>query len=381
MKIKIENIKIGTRYRKELGDIEVLAKSLDEIGLLHPIVIDAANYLVAGQRRLMAANRLGWTSIECHVVNIDAIVLGEFAENEIREGFRLSERVAISERIEAREKDLAKGRQREHGGTSPGIKKTLSKNFTKCLDDPNKRKAKSRTAKAVGVSAPTLDKAKAVVEAAQKEPEKYKHLVDKMDNTGKVSAPYRELKETQMKENVIEQSPPEGKYKTIVVDPPWPQQKILRDVRPNQDAFDYPTMTLDEIKALPVSEVAMDDCHLFLWTTEKQLPFAFDLIKQWGFRYIFTIVWHKSGGFQPVGLAQYNCEFVLYARIGSPKFIDTKNFFCCFDGERRGHSRKPIEFYNTIKRVTESPRLDYFSRELIDGFDQYGNETGKFQTG
>lgn len=173
---------------------------------------------------------------------------------------------------------------------------------------------------------------------------------------------------------------PERKYSTIVIDPPWPVEKILRDERPNQVEFDYPTMTIDEITAFKdkIDAIADEDCHLFMWTTEKYLPKSFDIIKAWGFRYILTMVWHKSGGFQPQNLPQYNCEFVIYARKGSPEFTTTKDFFCCFDGKRREHSRKPDEFYNIIQRVTPSPRIDIFSREKHDGFDQYGNETGKF---
>jgi len=115
-----------------------------------------------------------------------------------------------------------------------------------------------------------------------------------------------------------------------------------------------------------------------MWTTEKYLPQSFEILKVWGFRYIFTMVWHKNGGFQPVNLAQYNCEFALYARKGTPEFVDTKDFFCCFNGQRREHSRKPDEFYQTIARVTEEPRIDIFSRGAHGGFDQYGNEKDKF---
>lgn len=169
---------------------------------------------------------------------------------------------------------------------------------------------------------------------------------------------------------------PLGLYGTIVIDPPWPTQKIERDVRPNQAGFDYPTMSEDELSALALP--AADDCHLFQWTTQRFLPMALRLTEAWGFSYCLTMVWHKPGGFQPVGLPQYNCEFAVYARKGSPKFIETTAFNCCFEAPRREHSRKPDEFYNTVRRVTASPRIDGFSREKRDGFDQFGNEVGKF---
>jgi len=155
-------------------------------------------------------------------------------------------------------------------------------------------------------------------------------------------------------------------------------EKIEREVRPNQVGFEYPTMSEDELAAFPVPDVAADDCHLFCWTTHKFLFMAQRLIQHWGFRYVCAFVWHKPGGFQPIGLPQYNCEFALYARRGTPKFVDLKQFSCCFNAPRREHSRKPDEFYDIVRRVTAAPRIDVFSREAREGFAQYGNETEKF---
>lgn len=181
-----------------------------------------------------------------------------------------------------------------------------------------------------------------------------------------------------------EQILPRGKYRTIVVDSPWPMTKILRKVAPNQVGFDYKVQTLEEIEVGKfnidgeIPAMASDNCHLFFWTTQKFLPYSFKIIENYGFKYIFTMVWHKSGGFQPFDLPQYNCEFVLYGRKGSIKFIDLKNFFCCFNGQRREHSRKPDSFYDTISRVCEGPIADVFSRELRAGIDSFGDEKDKF---
>ncbi|MEE9510409.1 MAG: MT-A70 family methyltransferase [Candidatus Bathyarchaeia archaeon] len=169
-----------------------------------------------------------------------------------------------------------------------------------------------------------------------------------------------------------------GQYQTIIIDPPWPVEKIERYEAPHQEPnVDYKTMTIEAIKAIKLPTA--DDCHLFLWTTQKFLPTAFEVLKEWEFKYVLTMVWHKGGGFQPFNLPQYNCEFVLYGRKGSPTFTNTKDFFCCFVGKRREHSRKPIEFYNIIRRVTPEPRIDIFGREGIAGFEAWGDEIEKFQ--
>ncbi|NNA77010.1 ParB/RepB/Spo0J family partition protein [Pseudomonas lactis] len=107
-------IKVANRFRKDFGDIESLAASISEIGLLQPIGIDSGYRLVFGERRLRACLSLGWEKIPVRTVHLDSILQGELAENEFRKDFTPSERVAIGEAIE-----LELGER--HGGDRKGV--------------------------------------------------------------------------------------------------------------------------------------------------------------------------------------------------------------------------------------------------------------------
>ena len=184
----------------------------------------------------------------------------------------------------------------------------------------------------------------------------------------------RQVKRQDLLDNPV--TPPTGKYTAIVIDPPWPMEKIERDVRPNQAGFDYPPMTIAEIKSLPVPDLCTSDSWVFLWTTQKFLPDAFDILRAWDLHYRYTMVWHKPGGMQVYNYPQFNAEFILCGTTGNPILADQKAFSVAFNAPRGQHSEKPQEFYDTIARVTgNGPRLDMFSRRTIPGFTSWGNES------
>jgi N6-adenosine-specific RNA methylase IME4 len=170
--------------------------------------------------------------------------------------------------------------------------------------------------------------------------------------------------------------PPVGTYRTIVIDPPWPMQKIERDVRLNQTApLDYYPMSIEELREFRVP-AADDGCHLYLWTTHKFLPAALELADAWGFRYQCLLTWVKNVGFTPFSF-MYSTELVIFARRGSLDLL-VKGRRLDFAAKVREHSRKPDEFYDLVRDVSPGPRIDMFSREPRDGFDQWGNETERF---
>jgi len=172
---------------------------------------------------------------------------------------------------------------------------------------------------------------------------------------------------------------PDSTYRALVIDPPWPMEKILRDVRPNQAAMDYPMMSLDEIAALPIPELAdPSGCHVYLWTTHKFLPDALRLFEIWGVRYQCIMTWVKNVGFTPFSW-MYSTEHVLFGRIGSLDLLQL-GLRLDFAAKVREHSRKPEIFYDLVRQASPGPRLDMFAREPHNGFETWGNEPDKWDT-
>lgn len=181
--LKISEIHIGDRVRKDVGDIKPLAQSLQEIGLLHPIVIDGHKSLIAGVRRMAAAKYLGWKEVPVRMVkSLNEAVLAlkaERDENTCRKDFLPTEAVAMAATLEELEKPKAESRKRigqKSGGR--GKKKLASK-----IDESFRTDVE--VGKAVGLGKDSYRKAKFVVEAAAKDPDLLE-VQEKMDKTGNV---------------------------------------------------------------------------------------------------------------------------------------------------------------------------------------------------
>ena len=219
MKIAIEKIRIGKRYRKDLGDLGPLVASLGTVGLLQPVVVDSRNGLIAGQRRIEAARRLDWTEIEAIVAGDadDALHLltAQCDENTCRKDFAPSEAVAVGAAFEARESKAAKQRQAVAG---PSTGKGKKRSGVAKLTTPMKGRANAKVATAVGMKRTTYEKAKAVVQAAKDDPKRFGPLLADMDRTGKVDRAYSKVRRAG---KINAAQAPTGKYRVLYADPPW----------------------------------------------------------------------------------------------------------------------------------------------------------------
>ena len=166
---------------------------------------------------------------------------------------------------------------------------------------------------------------------------------------------------------------PDKKYQIIYVDPPWPVKKIKRKVRPNQVEMDYPTMSLDTIRSLPINSLAEDNSVLFLWTIQAFLPFSFEIMHHWGFKYQRTITWDKMNGMCLFGF-HHRTEFLLFGYKGKIEMYPRRKAFpTLVQCKTDKHSKKPQIFRDLISPFGET-RIELFARELSEGWDSWGNE-------
>ena len=391
--MEISKITVGeNRRRVDPEKVSELRESIREIGLLNPITVTEDGHLVAGMHRLEAAHGLGWTDIPCHVVALDGLraELAEIDENLIRNELHFTDRGDVYMRRKAIYVELHPETRVGATGYKGGkIVESDTMSFSK--DTAAKTGVSPRTVEreiqlardltpAAKKAVRTVDMPKTdALRMARLEPGDQDAVATKLmaGEAASLADAQREVKREEIVARLedIEQrevKAAQGLYDVIVIEPPWPMKKIERDVSPNQSEFDYPTMSEEELATLEIPAAA--DCHVWLWTTHKFLPMALRLLEVWGLKYVCTFVWHKPGGFQPFGLPQYNCEFALYARRGTPAFIDTQDFPVCFDARRVGHSVKPEAFYDMVRRVTAGRRIDLFNRRKIEGFDAWGKE-------
>lgn len=186
------------------------------------------------------------------------------------------------------------------------------------------------------------------------------------------------------------------RYRTIVADPPWQVKagpgaggyivgpdgvQAWQQVTTPTRNLPYPTMTVGEIAALPVSNITGDDAHLYLWTINRYVEDAYDIARSWGFQPSTLIVWAKNpmgGGLG--GSWGITTEYVLFARRGSLKSAGRVtgtwfNWKRPYDerGKPR-HSAKPEGFYDLVEQISPGPHIELFARRQRLGWSVWGNE-------
>jgi N6-adenosine-specific RNA methylase IME4/ParB-like chromosome segregation protein Spo0J len=174
--------------------------------------------------------------------------------------------------------------------------------------------------------------------------------------------------------------PSDRRYAVLYADPPWHFEVYNEESGVERAAGNYyPTMSLDEICALPVLSLAAPDAILFMWTTAPHLQESFQVLAAWGFEYKTNTVWVKD----KIGLGYFvrnQHELLLVAIRGDmPSPSPANRPPSVISAPRREHSRKPDEAYALIEAMYPAlPKLELFARQRRPGWDVWGNDTDKF---
>jgi len=196
------------------------------------------------------------------------------------------------------------------------------------------------------------------------------------------------------------------KYKTVVIDPPWPIDNIglspkalhhmnghsktprrpflQRSTMKERMTDNYSIMTLEDITHFPIDEYADEESFLFLWVTNSKaegkpvIHFGFELLERWGFKYHQIITWDKCNNFGFWTPIMTQTEHCLVSYRGNFTRLTNKQNAIMSNIIRTHyqikHSEKPAKFYQLLRRWTPEPRIDLFARRAHVGFDGWGNE-------
>ncbi len=177
-----------------------------------------------------------------------------------------------------------------------------------------------------------------------------------------------------------------NRFHTVMADPPWRFTNRTGKVAPEHRRLArYETMTLEDICALPVANVAADPAHLYMWVPNALLPDGLAVMKAWGFNYKSNIIWHKirkDGGSDGRGVGFYFrnvTEILLFGTRGknARTMAPGRSQVNMMQTRKREHSRKPDEQYELIESCSRGPYLELFARGTRPNWTYWGNQANE----
>ncbi len=183
------------------------------------------------------------------------------------------------------------------------------------------------------------------------------------------------------------QSVGDRKFSTVLADPPWQFKNRTGKMAPEHKRLQrYPTMTLSEIKELPVQSIVTETAHLYLWVPNALLAEGLEVMKSWGFEYKTNIIWYKvrkDGGPDRRGVGFYFrnvTEMVLFGTrgTGARTLQAGRSQENVIISQKREHSRKPDEQYKLIESCSRSPFIELFARGSQPNWFSWGNQAQSY---
>lgn len=371
-------------FPMDTDSIQDLADDIRKNGQLNPIELMGGKIL-DGRRRWAACQLAGVDPVTTEVNPSDPFAYS-ISLNLHRRHLTVGQRAMIGDRVREHYDQQAKERQAILNG-----KTQLQEN----LPEASKGQSRDQVGKLVGVSGKNIDYARKVRE--QGEPELIQAVEEGRVAISAAARIVEEPAEIQVFEASVQEdgskarvwdttlspewSSPEYlvtslddfsgmKFGTIYADPPWKYgNQATRAATDNH----YPTMTVDELCEMPIANLAADDAHLHLWTTNAFLLDAYRVMESWGFEYRSVFVWVKP----QMGIGNYwrvSHEFLLLGIRGRAKSFYERNHMSWAEYPRSKHSAKPDEIREKIERVSPGPFLELFGRKEVPGWAVFGNQ-------
>lgn len=173
---------------------------------------------------------------------------------------------------------------------------------------------------------------------------------------------------------MIKEDKMEKLYRTILADPPWSydNKRTGGSLKSGADQK-YGTLSVRQIRAIPVHTIAHPDSCLLLWVTMPFLPEGLLVMESWGYKYKTSIIWEKIGRLGMGFWFRCQTEICLVGSKGSmkPFHCQQKNIFKALSP---GHSVKPDEFFKLVESFIPDPRLEMFARLRRPGWDVWGDQ-------
>jgi N6-adenosine-specific RNA methylase IME4 len=343
---------------------EGLERSLCEEGCRDPIVTWRGIVIDGHHRyRLCRKHNIQFMMVEKDFPNRDEakiwIIKNQFARRNITDFTRCILALEVEPLLAAQ----ARERQREGG------RHKLPQKHASPLSESGE--TRDAVAQLAGVSHDTIRKAKLILEKASEEE---KAELGKSDSRLTIHALYLRLRQEQLRTG----TPvfPDGRFGLIYCDPPW--RFAITEFGNRAVENHYPTLSLDELVALPISSIAADDCVLFMWSPAAKLEEALQLVSRWGFAYRSGAVWVKNS----IGMGYYfrnQHEHLLIATKGNPPIPRPGDrFSSVFNAVRTGHSHKPEQVYEMIEHMYPYlTRVELFATQGRKGWIVWGNQVAQ----
>jgi len=355
-----------------------LRDSIAEHGVLIPVSVDQDGRLLDGHHRREIAAELGvdCPTQEIHCTSEEARLSVSATLNADRRQMTDGQRTILGRKLEERFRELARERQRQAGEQHGRGIDSSGTTVQELSDTQANAAARDQVAEAVGLgSGRTYERnAKTLDEIEESAPDLYEQIESGEADMREARKEYRLRKKAERTQQIAE-TPPEdldGAYEVIYLDPPWryehaePTRKVENH---------YPTMSLDELKALEVP--AADDSVMLMWATSPMLAQAMSLLDAWGFDYRTSMVWVKD----KIGMGYYarqRHELLLIARRGNaPVPEPSARPDSVIEAPREQHSAKPEKVYDLIDAMwPHASKVELFARNQRPGWASWGNQAG-----